>query len=403
MRIAHVISYLDDRYGGPPTAIRKTSNELKRLGIDVTIFSTRRPADDIVNCSLRHFESNTDWPHSWRYSHEFAKEFNQQVNNFDVVHIHEVWHYIQLAAANAAIRHKVPYVFTPRASLEPWRMRYKGWKKYLYFMLFGKRIMSHAACMHAVADAETDGFHRLGFRGTSIVVNNGIDPDEFSVMPGPEEAEQFWPAMKNKRVVLFLSRISPEKGIDQLIPAWEAISKNDKYADTLLVLAGPDDRGYRKHVQEQLGQLNLSGRVLLTGMVTGKDKLALISRADIYVLPSYSEGFSNSILENLAASKPVLITPGCNFPEVVAAGAGFCVEPHRDNLMNGLERLLDMPKDELEAMGKRGRTMVMENYTWEIAARKLITVYQAILKGDKIPEHPEPIPIGPDGKARLNS
>jgi len=61
-----------------------------------------------------------------------------------------------------------------------------------------------------------------------------------------------------------------------------------------------------------------------------------------------------------------------------------------------------MSKAELEAMGQRGMQLIHEHYTWEISARKLITVYQAILEGRAIPEHPVPIPIGPDGKALLN-
>jgi glycosyltransferase involved in cell wall biosynthesis len=136
-------------------------------------------------------------------------------------------------------------------------------------------------------------------------------------------------------------------------------------------------------------------------MVSGRDKAALISRSDIYVLPSYSEGFSVSVLENLAARKPVLITPGCNFPEVVDAGAGLCVPPQRDLLAQGLRQLLDMSDSDREQMGRRGRDLVMNNYTWEMAARKLITVYNCILTGKEIPLFPEPIELDANGKPLL--
>ncbi|MGD0887279.1 MAG: glycosyltransferase [Thermodesulfovibrionales bacterium] len=404
MKIAHVLSHIAEVHAGVPIATCKLGCALVRLGVDISFWTTGNQ-DEAVSLESTGIVAHVfprKWPQGWRYSPDLTYEFNHKISEVDLVHIHEVWNYPQLATAQAAIRHKIPYIWAPRASLEPWRMRYKGRKKLLYFKLLCERIMNHAVCMHAVSDAEIEGFRQLGFCGTAVVVNNGIEPEEFRNLPDPEEADQLWPKMKNKRVVLFLSRISPEKGIDQLIPAWEWISKKDCYSDALLVLAGPDDRGYRRQVKEMLKRFNLTDRVLLLGMVSGRDKLALISRADINTLPSYSEGFSNSILENLAAAKPVLITPGCNFPEVISADAGVCVEPIPEHIEEGLRRLLDMSKAELEAMGQRGMQLIHEHYTWEISARKLITVYQAILEGRAIPEHPVPIPIGPDGKALLN-
>ena len=153
--------------------------------------------------------------------------------------------------------------------------------------------------------------------------------------------------LKGRRVVLYLSRISPEKGLDELIPAWSAVIKKPSYSDALLVIAGPDDRGYRSKIEDMVLRAGLEAHVLLTGMVNGRNKFALISRADLFTLPSYSEGFSNALLENLAAGKPALITPGCNFPEVVEAGAGICVEPERNSLGEALMQLLDMPKKNL--------------------------------------------------------
>jgi glycosyltransferase involved in cell wall biosynthesis len=125
-------------------------------------------------------------------------------------------------------------------------------------------------------------------------------------------------------------------------------------------------------------------------MVQGERKKALISRADIYTLPSYSEGFSMSILENLAAGKPLLITPGCNFPEVAEVGAGLSVNPVAEEIESGLRKLLDRSHEERKEMGERGRELVKNNYTWDIAARKMITVYRAILNKAPIPLFPEP-------------
>jgi len=128
----------------------------------------------------------------------------------------------------------------------------------------------------------------------------------------------------------------------------------------------------------------------MTGMVQGYQKMALISRSEIYTLPSYSEGFSVSILENMAAGKPVLITPGCNFPEVALKGAGLSVQPERGAIAEALSRLLGLPNFELEIMGQKGHDIILANYTWSIAAQKMKTVYQCILDGKDVPLYPEP-------------
>jgi glycosyltransferase involved in cell wall biosynthesis len=405
MNIAHITNYLSSVYGGVSVSTRRMTSALSRLGIGISIWSLNaqneenRFREDGISTHL----FSTDWPSSWWRSPDLAHALREAAKTYNIFHIHEVWTYPQYIAGKIARNRSIPYILAPRASLEPWRMRYKGFKKNIYLKLIGNRLIQNAACLHAVATAEADGFRKVGYKGPIFVAHNGIVPEEFDRLPDPIEAEMKWPLLKGRRVVLFLSRLSPEKGIDELIPAWSAIVKKPSYSDALLVLAGPDDRGYRLKLEEMIRRFGAEPHIFLIGMVEGRDKFALMSRADIYTLPSYSEGFSNSLLENLAAGKPVLITPGCNFPQVSEVGAGLCVEPERGSLETGLKRLLDMPKETLAAMGSTGRRLVMEEFTWEIAARKILTVYQAILNGKTIPLYPKPIPIGSDGKAILSS
>jgi glycosyltransferase involved in cell wall biosynthesis len=401
MNIAHITNYLSSVYGGVSVSTRRMAASLTRLGAGISIFSLRaRDAADILSedgVPARLYE--TVWPAGWWRSPDLARELRTEASKFDIFHIHEIWTHPQHMAGKIARAKNIPYILAPRASLEPWRIQAKRFKKHLYLKLLGNRLIQGAACLHAVADGEVDGFRKLGYKGPIFVAHNGIVPEEFEALPDPLEAENEWPLLKGRRVVLFFSRLSPEKGLDELIPAWSAIVKKPSYADALLVLAGPDDRGFRLTVNEIVRKAGVENQVLLTGMVKGRSKFALISRANIYVLPSYSEGFSNSLLENLAAGKPALITPGCNFPRVSEEGAGICVEPERTSLETGLKTLLDMPREDLAAMGCKGRALVMKDFTWEATARRIFTVYQCILRGKEIPLHPEPVPIHPDGKA----
>jgi glycosyltransferase involved in cell wall biosynthesis len=130
--------------------------------------------------------------------------------------------------------------------------------------------------------------------------------------------------------------------------------------------------------------------VFFTGMVQGEEKLALYRRADSFVLPSYSENFGIVITEALACGTPVVTTTGTPWKELVDADAGRWVAPERGALAEALRDLLGMSEEKRREMGQRGRKLVFENYTWDIAARKMITVYRCILEGKEIPLYPYP-------------
>ena len=392
MRVAHVLSHVSSVHAGVPIATRKIARLLRHYGVDVSFWTTGTEADqktlvdDGIPCHVFH----RSMLKGWRYAPGMRRALSAYSDSTDVLHVHEVWNYPQFIALRIAQKKGIPFVWSPRASFEPWRMNYKRFKKNLYFSVLLRGLMGHAACMHAVSAGEAEGFRILGYRGPIVVIPNGVNPDEFASLPVPAAAELIWPSLSQKRVVLFLSRLSPEKGIDQLLPALKRLVSRTSYQDVTLVLAGPDDRGYMQVIKSEISRLGINQSVLLTGMLRGHQKMAIISRADLYVLPSYSEGFSNSLLENLAAGKPALITPGCHFPEAVAAGAALCVNPEQRELFDGLTTCLDRGSSGLKEMGNRGRVLVLNNYTWDVSVRKYIILYSLILDGRPIPMYPEP-------------
>ncbi len=403
MKVCHVLAYLSAKFGGPPIIAEKLAVAMRNYDLE-TVW--RATGDDADRNELRRLGStarifDTTWPKRWYRSPDLASALRHEIGSFDLLHLHEIWSYPQYISARISGRHGKPHVITVHGELEPWRLKSKRLKKSLYLLLVLSRMLNQSACLHANTASEVAGFREVGYRGPVTVVPNGIDPDEFSDLPDALEAEERWPFLRNKRVVHFLSRLSREKGLDQFLPAWKDIVTKQSYEDCILVLSGPNDRGYGVIVKQLIEELGLARSVFLTGMVRSHEKMGLISRSDIYALPSYSEGFSMSLLENLNAGKPALITPGCNFPEVESAGAGLCVPPEREALACGLKQLLDMSPEDRKVMGLRGRRLVLENYTWDNAARKLITVYNCILKGKDIPLHPEAIPVDAEGKAIL--
>jgi len=244
--------------------------------------------------------------------------------------------------------------------LEPWCLNYKALKKRIYAALIQRRILNKAAAIHTITQEEVEHIKAFGVDSPIFTIPNGIDLEEFSELPPREEIEKLYPELQDKKVVLFLGRIHPKKGLDLLARAFGKIARERK--DVHLIIVGPDERGYRSEVERLLVSEGVVEKVTFTGMLTGREKLAALSRADICVIPSYSEVRSIVALEAIICRLPVIITRQCHFPEVAEARAGIVIDSDSAQLAEAMVKLLDNTKLR-EEMGNNGRRLVMKRFT----------------------------------------
>jgi glycosyltransferase involved in cell wall biosynthesis len=140
-----------------------------------------------------------------------------------------------------------------------------------------------------------------------------------------------------------------------------------------LVIAGPDE-GMLSALQPSIDQ-----RITLTGFLDAQERVAALAAADVFCLPARGEGLSMAALEALAAGVPVILSPGCNLPEVAEAKAGVIVQPQIEPLVEAIRSLL--PNAALrDAMGNSARQLALERFTWEAAAAGLEAEYKGISK-----------------------
>lgn len=386
MHIAHVMPTLAEWYGGPVNAVLNLGAAQREIGIKVSYWATgdeetRRRLASLPG-DLRLF--NTHWPQGWFRSPELVRKLTEQIASFDLIEVHGIWEYTVFMAARIARRANIPYVIRPTGVFtHPWR--YRTLKKRLYSVLIGNRALKGAACLHVASQKEAEGCREAGLRLPITIVPSGIDPKDFEALPNAMEAEDFWPMLKGRQVILFLSRISREKGLDQYIPAIRDLLEAGGLRAPLFVIAGPDHRGYLATVKNLLERYDLERYVFFPGMLRGREKLALYRRADVFVLPSYSESYGIVVAEALACGTPVVTTTGTPWKGLVDADAGRWVSPERGPLAEALRELLEMPRERREAMGQKGRDIILRDYTWSVAARKMKTVYQSILDGKDVP------------------
>jgi len=192
------------------------------------------------------------------------------------------------------------------------------------------------------------------------------------------------------RRVYFLGWVIPTKGIRELMEAWGTVGRDGWE----LLVAGPGDEAYCQNVckyadakdatycQEVCKEAGAKAKLRFLGEVPHAEGWKLMCQADIFVLPSYTEGFPNVILEAMAAAKAILATRVGAIPEMLAADSpqpcGLLVEAKNSRaLAESLERLMeDAPlRDEL---GRRGRRRVEACYDTRIVFPQLVDVWKRV-------------------------
>ena len=237
----------------------------------------------------------------------------------------------------------------------------------------GRRLLEGAAAIHVTSAREAAEAMAFGFALPAVhEVPNGVDVVDEPDAPGAV-SQAAAVILGGAPFVLFIGRISWKKGLDRLITAMTHAP------GVRLVVAGPDEEGYRQTLAAQVGVAGLGSRVGWAGPVHGADKAALLAHAQVLVLPSYSENFGNVVLEAMAAGCPVVVTPEVGIADIVRdSGAGLVLDGTPEVLGAGLSRLMG---DAVlrRTMGERGRAAAL-NYSWATVAERMERVYREIGK-----------------------
>ena len=306
-----------------------------------------------------------------------------RLDNAQIAHSHGLWMYLNWATFRAARAQKKPFIVSPHGMLEPWALARSTAKKRFLRALFQDQVLRRAACLHALCEAEAQSIRALGFQTPVAIVPNGVNLRDFASLPPREEFHLQWPQTKGRHIILFLARLHPKKGALPLLESWKNLASD--FPEWHLVLAGPDENGYRRELEIAVEQFDLTSQVTFTGMLEGKAKMAALAAAEVFVLPSFSEGFSVALLEAMASKIPLLLTPQCNFPEAVHAGAAFETSPNSVDIEEKLKALLQLSSNERQKMGNCGYELVCERYTWDEIAKEMGRVYYWCLHGGEKP------------------
>lgn len=355
-RILHCVNSLDAADGGPARSVPALASAQADCGADVRLWSAHAPTIDLAEYSGVHFvhgDLSQALPNGWMP---------------DLIHDHGLWLPSNHASARFGRHHRIPRIVSPRGMLQPWCLQHRRLKKQIAWRLYQHRDLRSAECLHATSAAEADQIRRLGFDQPIVRLPNGVR------LPAVRRADEAARRASRRalREVLFLGRVHPVKGLDNLVTAWSKVSRDG----WRLRIVGSDEDGYGTTVSRRIRDLALSDSVSVEGPVQGTDKWNQMAQADVFVLPSFSENFGIVVAEALAAGTPVITTTGTPWSDLPQQGSGWWVEPNADALADALRKAMVTPVAELEAMGQRGRNWVRDEFSWPQIGQRMLDACQ---------------------------
>ena len=327
----------------------------------------------------------------------------------DVLHTQGLWTYLSIGVPRWAKRNNRPYIVSPHGMLDKWALNHSRWKKRVAAALYEKRHLYGASCLHALCASEADSIRAFGINNPIAVIPNGIEIPDRKTAEHRQQASDV-----HKKIMLFLGRIHPKKGLENALRAWAEIrhspSSIHHQNNWQFVIAGWDQGGHESMLKQLCGELGLkyadvaaaefvgkedssvkasAAQVVFTGPLFGELKDKLLRQSHAFILPSFSEGLPMSILEAWAYELPVVMTEHCNLPEGFDAQAAARIGTDVESISRGMQHVLDASQDELFEMAARGLALVQEKFTWPKIAKQMSQLYDWVIGGSSDTDRPD--------------
>ena len=391
LTVAVLVDSIAAPYGGPSYSVRRLWQSAQQLGASVVVHSTDsfQVRESVEDRRLWQPLECRQWPAVGLKALGYASGMiagveSSLVAGASVISQHGLWLHYGRVARSAGRNKSIPVIIHPHGMLEPWALRRSNWKKQVTGRLWEFENLKGAACLRVTSDDELQSVRGFGLKNPVALIPNGIDVEDYAALPSPAEAEALLPELKGRRVLLFLSRVHPKKGLTVLLRAWASLGAARR--DFVLALAGPDQRGHTDELKLLVDELGLKETVVFPGALFGEKKLAAYALSELFVLPSFSENFGVAVAEALAAGLPVVTTTATPWKNLGERGCGWCVDATVEQLAETIRAALSLSKRELAAMGAKGREWMRQDFSWQRLAAQMVEVCEWTLCGGQPPE-----------------
>ncbi|HYB91458.1 MAG TPA: glycosyltransferase [Candidatus Binataceae bacterium] len=359
--------------GGLTESVYQSTRELARQGAWVRVLTTDADGADrrLEKQAMRDFERADGL--EVRYCGRIARQsvspalaaaLPQLVRWADVIHLHSAYSFPVIPTIVAARVFDKPLVWAPHGALQRWRgsrrTRLKSIWESICLAIAPRRLV-----LHVTSEEEArESAGRLGAVATAVIANGVTIPANLRRVPPSGTLR-----------LLFIGRLDPKKGVDNLLAACRRLGDRGRVNYSLTV-AGSGSPAYEQELRQRACELALGPRLAMAGDVRGESKLRVFENADIVIVPSHTENFAIVVAEALAHGVPVIASTGTPWRDVEKVGCGLWVANDPASIADAIERMSAMPLGEMSA---KGRQWMTDRYSWERSARELLRCYAGLL------------------------
>ena len=370
------------RYGGPIRSSHGLAHGLVQLGHKVTVVTTNVDGEHTIRGSdlgpseidgviVNYFPIQP--PKRLYRSREMIEFVRREIHNFDVVYINGLFLLPGPRIAAIARRAGVPYVVAPRGMLVPELVAKRSpFLKRLWIFAFERSNLRNAARVHATAKIEASDVSRMRLGTAPIeVIENGVSLP--TKLPSEKDVEELWRAVPKGKRVAFLARLDWKKGADLAIDVLQQLE------GACLYLAGQDQIGLQKKLEQKAEKLGLGDRISFLGGLEGDRKWAFLRGADVLIVPSIHENFGITVVEALGMETPVLCSQNIGASEVVReVNSGWVVERSVNSFAEALRQML-RDRQRCKSNAVDGREYVLSQLGWPAISIRVSNMFEAII------------------------
>jgi glycosyltransferase involved in cell wall biosynthesis len=375
-------SFYPAQVGGPNNSVYWAARELSRRGGDVSVVSLH---DGLTPSHMEKHklslgrENVLDGIRAWYFSYVGSRYFSlgmfhwlfNNIKHFDLVNLNSVFFPWTWFAALLCIIYRVPFSLSPRGELEPGAYSFSKKRKDFVLFFFLRRLIAHACFVLVTSEQEKD-YSKHYFPRDMV----------FKSLPNYIDVAAVVSTIVNideKRDILYLGRLHPKKGIENLISAFSLIDSKILDRHRLLIVGNGDIR-YLNRLKEQAATSKNVGAIYFLGHKDGEEKARIYREAKVMVLPSYSENFGNVVVEALANSTPVIASRFTPWSHLEKEGCGRWVENDPKSLVRALESILTLSQEDYICMSEAARRFVTKFYDIRERGGELENLYTSYLR-----------------------
>jgi glycosyltransferase involved in cell wall biosynthesis len=386
MKILHVIPSVNPRYGGPAEGLRQLCRIYETGGHEIEVASLDSPE----------YAQNCDFPAKvhglgpgwgiYGYTRHAAPWFKANIRRYDVVFINCIWQFNAVAAYRGLRGTGIPYAVITHGMLDPYfkhRFPLKHVKKTIYWHFFLRRILHDANTVIFTCEEEKilarQSFSR--YRVHETVIPYGTFGPDCDIAAAAEEFLAQWPHLRGKRLAISIGRMHPKKALDILIEAFAGTLAKDPAWN--LVIAGPDEIGWRNQLEALAARLGIADRITWTGMLRDTLKWGVFKASEVFVLPSHQENFGIVVAEAMACSLPVIVSEKVNiWREIVSHWAGFVGQDTVEGTASSLRRWSELTAEEVAGARSRSRKCYDELFNYNMTSRKVLAKFEHVAEAN---------------------